>query len=53
MPNINVQHALAMALVDGGVTFDSIHSSERMKDPAVLPMKSRVHLQPDPALMDP
>ncbi len=42
-----------MALVDGGVTFDSIHSSERMKDPAVLPMKSRVHLQPDPALMGP
>lgn len=53
MPNINVQHALALALVDGGVTFDSIHSSERMKDPAVLAMKSRVHLQPDPALMDP
>ncbi len=53
MPNINVQRALAMALVDGGVTFDSIHSSEWMKDRAVLLMKSRVHLQPDPALMDP
>jgi 2-methylcitrate dehydratase PrpD len=53
MPNINVQHALAMTLVDGGVTFASIHSTERMKDPAVLAMKSRVHLQPDPALVNP
>ena len=36
MPNINVQHALAMALVDGGVTFESIHSSERMKDLSLI-----------------
>ena len=53
MPNINVQHALAMAVLDGGVTIESIHSTERMKYPAVLEMKSRVHLQPDPTLKDP
>lgn len=53
MPDVNVQHALALALVDGGVTFASTHSYERMKDPEVLAIKSRVHLQPDPALMDP
>ncbi len=52
MPDISLQHVLALALVDGDVTFASTHSYERMQDPVVLAMKSRVHLQPDPTLVD-
>jgi 2-methylcitrate dehydratase PrpD len=39
MPDVNCQHMIAMALVDGAVTFASTHSSERMSDPAVLAVK--------------
>ncbi len=50
MPDINIQHVLSMALIDGGVTFASAHSYERMIDPAVLDMKSRVELVADEVL---
>ncbi len=53
MPDVNCQHMIAMALVDGEVTFESTHSYQRMSDPAVLAVKERVQLIPDPALMDP
>jgi 2-methylcitrate dehydratase PrpD len=53
MPDVNCQHMIAMALLDGAVTFASTHSSERMSDPAVLVLKERVHLVADPGLMDP
>ena len=53
MPDVNCQHMIAMALVDGAVTFASTHSYERMSDPAVLSVKDRVHLVADPVLMDP
>ncbi|HEU4344847.1 MAG TPA: MmgE/PrpD family protein [Candidatus Binatia bacterium] len=53
MPDVNCQHMIAMALVDGKVTFDSTRSYERMRDPAVLAVKERVNLVADPALMDP
>jgi 2-methylcitrate dehydratase PrpD len=53
MPDVNCQHMIAMALVDGTVTFASTHSYERMSDPAVLAVKERVHLVADPELMDP
>ncbi|MBW1613080.1 MAG: MmgE/PrpD family protein [Deltaproteobacteria bacterium] len=52
MPDINIQHVLAMAMVDGEVTFASTHSYERMKDPEVLSMRLRVELVSDPALVD-
>jgi 2-methylcitrate dehydratase PrpD len=53
MPDVNCQHMIAMALVDGTVTFASTRSYERMSDPAVLAMKERVNLVADPALMNP
>jgi 2-methylcitrate dehydratase PrpD len=53
MPDINCQHMIAMALVDGTVTFASTHSYERMSDPRVLEVKRRVNLVADPELMDP
>jgi 2-methylcitrate dehydratase PrpD len=53
MPDINCQHMITMALVDGTVTFASTHSYERMSDPRVLEVKRRVNLVADPELMDP
>jgi len=53
MPDINIQHMLAVALLDGEVTFASSHSHERMHDPAVLAVKSRVRLQPERSMVDP
>ncbi|MFQ6028966.1 MAG: MmgE/PrpD family protein [Dehalococcoidia bacterium] len=53
MPDVNCQHMIAMALVDGNVTFASTHSYERMSDPAVLAVKERVNLVADRDLMDP
>src|SRR5918992_2457057 len=53
MPDVNCQHMIAMALVDGAVTFASTHSYQRMSDPTVLAVKERVHLVADPGLMDP
>jgi 2-methylcitrate dehydratase PrpD len=53
MPDVNCQHMIAMALVDGKVTFASTRSYQRMSDPAVLAVKERVNLVADPALMNP
>jgi len=53
MPDVNCQHMIAMALVDGAVTFASTRSYQRMSDPAVLAVKDRVNLVADTALMDP
>ena len=51
MPDVNVQHALAVALIDGTMSFEMSHSKERMKDPAVLAVKQRIELVADRALM--
>jgi 2-methylcitrate dehydratase PrpD len=53
MPDVNLQYLIAVALVDGTVSFDASHSYERMKDPQVLAVKRRVELVGDRALMDP
>jgi 2-methylcitrate dehydratase PrpD len=53
MPDINCQYLIAVALVDGGLTFDASHSYERMKDPQVLAVKRRVELVADQDLVDP
>jgi 2-methylcitrate dehydratase PrpD len=53
MPDVNVQHIIAVALVDGAVSFTDSHSYERMSDPRVLAVKTRVELVADRALMDP
>ncbi|MBI2364257.1 MAG: MmgE/PrpD family protein [Deltaproteobacteria bacterium] len=53
MPDVNCQHIIAVALVDGTVSFADSHSYERMADPKVRAAKERVTLVADPALMDP
>ena len=39
MPDINVQHLLAVLLLDGKITFATIHDFTRMKDPKVLRLR--------------
>jgi 2-methylcitrate dehydratase PrpD len=53
MPDVNCQHIIALALVEGTVSFEDSHSYERMKDSRVLAAKERVQFIPDRALMDP
>ena len=52
MPDVNVQHIIAVALVDGGITFENSHAYERMKDPRVLAVRERIELVADPKLVD-
>jgi 2-methylcitrate dehydratase PrpD len=52
MPDISVQHLLAVMLIDGGVTFASAHDFKRMRDPRVLKLKERIRAVGDPALTD-
>jgi 2-methylcitrate dehydratase PrpD len=52
MPDVNCQHIIAVALIDGDVSFEDSHSYERMKDPKVLAAKAKVELKGDKALMD-
>lgn len=53
MPDVNCQHIIAVALVEGTVSFEDSHSYERMKDPKVHAAKERVQLIADKSLMDP
>ncbi|MDP1536413.1 MAG: MmgE/PrpD family protein [Burkholderiales bacterium] len=53
MPDINCQHIIALALVEGTVSFEDSHSYEKMNDPRVRAAKARVQLVADKALMDP
>jgi 2-methylcitrate dehydratase PrpD len=53
MPDVNCQYIIAVALVDGTVSFADSHSHERMEDPQVRAAKARVDLIADRALMDP
>jgi 2-methylcitrate dehydratase PrpD len=52
MPDISVQHLLAVMLIDGRLTFKSAHDFARMKDPAVLRLRKNIHAVGDPALTD-
>jgi 2-methylcitrate dehydratase PrpD len=53
MPDVNCQYLIAVALIDGALSFEASHSYERMKDPRVLATKERVELIADKTLMDP
>lgn len=53
MPDVNCQHIIALALVEGAVSFEDSHSYERMADPRVRAAKERVQLIADRALADP
>jgi 2-methylcitrate dehydratase PrpD len=50
MPDISLQHMIAVMLLDKTVTFRSAHDKARMKDPEVLRQKAKVKLMPDPQL---
>jgi len=50
LPDICLQHLMAVMLVDGTVTFKSSHDRERMQDPAILRARAKVKLVPDEEL---
>jgi 2-methylcitrate dehydratase PrpD len=51
MPDVNCQHIMAVALVDGTITFENSHSFERMSDPEVRSVRERIELVADPSLV--
>ncbi len=53
MPDISVQHLLALMLVDGTVTFATAHDYARVKDRRVLAMRKRTEAIGDSKLTDP
>ena len=52
MPDINMQHLVAVMLLDGQVTFKASHDFKRMRDPRVLEIKKRIELIGTPAMTD-
>ena len=50
IPDICLQHMLAVMLVDGTVSFHAAHDAERMRDPAVLHERAKVRYVPDESL---
>jgi 2-methylcitrate dehydratase PrpD len=50
IPDICIQHLLAVALLDNAVSFASAHDPARMKDPVVLRERAKIVLQPDAEL---
>jgi 2-methylcitrate dehydratase PrpD len=50
MPDINLQHMVAVMLIDKTASFKAAHDRARMTDPAVLAMKAKVHLVPSDEL---
>jgi 2-methylcitrate dehydratase PrpD len=48
--NLCVQHLLAVLLHDGGLGFAAAHDQARMRDPAILALRARVAVVPDPEL---
>jgi len=47
MPDICLQHLVAIMLLDKTVSFRAAHDKARMQDPAVLAMRAKVELVPD------
>jgi 2-methylcitrate dehydratase PrpD len=52
MPDVNVQHLMALLLVDGRLTFHSVHDHDRMKDRDVLAVRRNIELVPSQELME-
>jgi 2-methylcitrate dehydratase PrpD len=50
IPDICLQHLLALTLADGTLTFASAHDYARMADPAVLAIRGRITVVPSPEL---
>jgi 2-methylcitrate dehydratase PrpD len=45
-PAVNVQHAIALMLADGRLTFRSIHDYGRFKDPEIIRLRSLIRIVP-------
>jgi 2-methylcitrate dehydratase PrpD len=50
MPDISMQHMIAVMLVDKTVSFRTAHDKARMRDPTILRERAKVHLVPDEGL---
>lgn len=50
MPDVCVQHLVALMLVDGGLTFASSHDKARMSAPDVLAMRAKIEAVPSAEL---
>lgn len=48
MPDICIQHMVAIMLLDGTVTFASAHDDARMSDPRVVALRERIDLVGEP-----
>jgi 2-methylcitrate dehydratase PrpD len=48
MPDISLQHLVSVMINDGALTFGSSHDDSRVHDPAVLELKRKIALIPDP-----
>jgi 2-methylcitrate dehydratase PrpD len=50
MPDICMEHMIAVMLLDRTVTFASVHDKARMKDPTVLRHRAKVQVVADPRI---
>ena len=50
MPDICLQHMVAVMLIDKTASFNAAHDKPRMQDPAVLRERAKVQLDPDEEL---
>jgi 2-methylcitrate dehydratase PrpD len=50
MPDICLQHMVAVMMIDKTASFKAAHDKPRMKDPAVLAVRAKVQLVPDAEL---
>ena len=50
MPDVCLQHMVAICLLDGGADFTSSHDQARMSDPAVLALREKMTAIPSPEL---
>jgi 2-methylcitrate dehydratase PrpD len=50
MPDISMQHMMAVMLLDKTVSFQAAHDKARMRDPEVLKERAKVQLVPDDEL---
>jgi 2-methylcitrate dehydratase PrpD len=50
MSDVCVQHLTALAIVDGGVSFGSVHDAGRMQDEAIQAVRRRIELIPSAEL---
>jgi 2-methylcitrate dehydratase PrpD len=52
MPDVNVQHLMALLLTDRALTFHSVHDHARMHDQAVLAVRRLIELVPSQELAE-